>query len=73
MKYYSYNEYTPDDPNANLVITVSEEEILSAYWPYWSMKGMQKYGKEEFERVYSKQDCIDDWVVINWALESKGD
>jgi hypothetical protein len=30
-----------------------------------------KFGQEDFEANYSEKDCIDDWVVVNWAWELK--
>jgi hypothetical protein len=32
---------------------------------------IHKYGREEFERNWSKIECIEDWVTVNWAWESK--
>lgn len=69
MKHYSYNEYTPD-PTKQVVVTLSEQEILDRYWNRWKELMIKKFGKDCFEKNYTKQDCIDDWVVINWAWES---
>lgn len=75
MKYYSYNEYDPDSPLADhtggYVVTLSEEEILNQYWDYWYGRMCQKFGKDEVDDIYNKQDCIDDWVVVHWAWEVK--
>jgi hypothetical protein len=30
-----------------------------------------KFGKEEVDRKFSFEDCLDDWVIINWAWEVK--
>lgn len=68
MKYYSYNEYRPDTPDDhNMVITMSEEEILREYWDYWSDKMAKKYGKNSPK--ICKQLCIEEWVVVHWAWE----
>jgi hypothetical protein len=40
------------------------------YWDYWYEKMCAKYGKEYVDDNYSKDDCINDWVVVNWAVES---
>ena len=44
---------------------------MENYYPYWSKAMIKKYGQEEFDKTYCKLDCIDDWVVVNWAWESK--
>jgi hypothetical protein len=75
MKYWCYNEYDPDSPKADeyggYVVTLCEDEILKHYYPYWSGEMIKKFGQEEFDKTYCKLDCIDDWVVVNWAWESK--
>jgi len=74
MKYYSYNEYDPESPMADekggYVVTKSEAEILREYWPYWYDRMCKKFGQEEVDAKFSKQDCIDDWIIVNWAWES---
>lgn len=75
MKYWSYNEYDPDSPLADetggYVVTLSEEEVLKDYWPYWYKKMCEKFGKEHVDTNYSQQDCVDDWCIVHWAWESK--
>ena len=70
MRYYCYNEYT-EDPNANPVVTVSEEDVRRDYYPFWYDKMCKKYSKEHVDKTYSFEDCLDDWIVVNWAWESK--
>lgn len=71
VKYYSYNEYVPDDEeNKHQVVTKSEDEIIEQYYPYWYSKMCDKFGKDYVDANYNKFDCIDDWVVIHWAWES---
>ena len=70
MKYYSIAY--PDGDN-DVVETLSEAEILSEYWDYWYELMCKKYGKDEVDANYSKQDCIDDWVIVHWAWESTND
>ena len=72
MRYWSYNEQTESLDDA-IVVTVSDDEILNQYWPWWYSKMCEKFGKEVVDRDYSKQDCIDDWVVVHWAWEVKDD
>jgi len=72
MRYWSYNEQTEKDGvEGNVVLTVSDEDILKEYWPYWYEKMCEKFGKEHVDANYCPEDCIDDFVVIHWAWESK--
>lgn len=50
--------------------TLSEEEILAQYYDYWSKQMMTRCGVDFFKERFSAKDCIDDWVVIHWAVES---
>ena len=68
MRYFSYNEY---DENGGHVVTQSEEEIREQYWPYWYGKMCDKFGKEHVDQNYSFEECLEDWIVVNWAWESK--
>lgn len=72
MKYYCYDTYSfkvngDIDP---YVIEYSETEILNMFWDYWKEKMIKKFGKEHFEANYSEKDCIEDWIVVNWAWEA---
>lgn len=60
----------PDDNGNNVKETISEDEILKQYWNYWYEKMCAKYGRDIVDTNYTKQDCIDDWVTINWAYET---
>ena len=66
MRYYSYNEYV-EDPDINSVVTVSEEDIRRDYYPWWYDKMCKKYGKNHVDATYSFEDCLEDWIVVNWA------
>jgi hypothetical protein len=68
MRYYSYNEY---DDQGGHIVTMSEEEIRQKYWPYWYKKMCAKFGQELVDEKYSFEDCLDDWIVVNWAWEVK--
>ena len=68
MKYWSFSY--PDLNDTDIVETFSEDEIIDQYYPWWSDKMRKKYGEEYFEKTYCEKDCIDDWVVVNWAWES---
>lgn len=69
MRYFSYDE--PDENFNNVVVTKSEEEIRKEYYPLWYEKMCKKFGKEVVDRDYSFEDCLDDWIVVNWAWEVK--
>ena len=69
MKYYSYNTWITQ-PSDSFVVTLSEEEIIKEYWDYWQERMIAKFGKEHFETNFSEKDCIEDWVVVNWAWET---
>lgn len=72
MRYFSYNEYDPDHPNAvdgGYVVTVSEEDIRREYYPFWYSKMCEKFGQEYVDENYTFYDCLDDWIVVNWAWE----
>ena len=68
MKYWSMSY--PDDDGNDMVETLSEDEIIAQYYPYWSGRMIEKYGQEEFDKTWSKKECIEDWVVVHWAWES---
>lgn len=67
MRYYSYNEYSTDPSVDNYVVTVSEQDIHRDYYPYWYGRMCEKFGKEHVDKTYSFEDCLDDWIVVNWA------
>ncbi len=75
MRYYSYNEYDPDSPLADesggYVVTLSEEDIRKNYYPYWYKRMCEKYEQSYVDQNYSFEDCLSDWIVGNWAWESK--
>lgn len=68
MRYYSYDEPTED--GGNRTITMSEDEIIESYWPWWYERMCEKYGKERVDLNYCKKDCINDWIIVHWARES---
>jgi hypothetical protein len=70
-RYYSYNEFDEDFEEYGYVVTKSEDEIREEYWPYWYGKMCDKFGKENVDSKYTFEDCLDDWIVVNWAWESK--
>ena len=69
MKYYTYVQPGKDDQPEEF--TFSEQDIIRTYYPYWREQMIKKFGQEQFERNWCQSDCIDDWIVINWAWESQ--
>ena len=73
MRYWTIAE--PKDPEKDdfspEYFTYSDEEILKEYWDYWYGRMCDKFGKDHVDANYSPQDCIDDWVIVHWATESK--
>jgi hypothetical protein len=69
MRYWTIATPHPetDEP---VYETFSEKEIFSKYWEEWSAKMIAKYGQEQFDKGWSREECIEDWVTVNWAWES---
>lgn len=65
--------YYPGENGEERYETLSEVEIIATYWDYWYGKMCERFGKDHVDLNYCKQDCIDDWTVVNWAVESKDD
>jgi hypothetical protein len=72
MRYFCYDELVEPDSGTS-VVTVSEEDIRKEYYPWWRERMIKKYGEQEFEKCWSFEDCLEDWMVTNWAWEVKDD
>ena len=57
---YCYNEL--DNPD---IQEITDDEIIKEYWNYWCEQML----KVKKGHLISRQNCIEDWVVINWAWE----
>ena len=71
MKYWLYAE--PAGKSNEPVWTImSEDAIIACYWDYWESR-MVAYNKSQglpvLENV-TRNNCIYDWVVVNWAQEA---
>jgi len=66
MRYFSYDELVEPGEGTS-VVTVSEDDIRKEYYPRWYEKMCKKYGKEEVDKNWSFEDCLEDWVTINYA------
>lgn len=72
MYMKTYKIVYPDENDNTVTEILTEEEILNEYWDYWYYRMCQKFGEEHVKKNYTKQDCIDDWMVVHWAtLENK--
>lgn len=60
----------PGDNGDIVYETLSDDDIIEQYFPFWWGKMIEKFGLEECEKNWSKKECIDDWVTIHWATES---
>ena len=58
MRYFKYQ-----DPSGEEIL--SEDEILDAYYLYWSNQ-MIKVNKLP---MVTEQHCLDDWITVYWAWE----
>lgn len=64
QKYYTI--CFPGEYGQNVVETWSEEQILKSYYAHWTHKMVQANKHDQV----SEQQCIDDWVVVHWAVET---
>ena len=64
MRYFSYSYASGTGRDID---TVSEDDIIRDYYPSWSIKMIEKYGEEEFNKTYSHQHCIDVWIMLHSA------
>ena len=71
MRYFCYNETGGERGETHIVVTISEDEIREDYWDHWYFLMCKKFGKEHVDNNYNFQDCLEDWITVNWAWESK--
>lgn len=73
MRVFCYSEYDPEDPRADEYggydVVVTEEDIRRDYWPYWYKRMCEKFEQAYVDEHYTFADCLDDWIVVNWAVE----
>lgn len=70
-KIYTYNEpiFQGGALVGNDVLEKTEEQIIAEYWDHWSTRMIAKYG--EGHELITKKNCIEDWVIVNWAWEKE--
>lgn len=67
MKKYKRAEW--DYFGYEKVTSFTEDEILDLYWDYWRQQMYLKYGYDS--QLITPQNCIQDWVLLNYAWEDK--
>jgi len=72
MKTWAYDEPNKDGTNNHVVVT--EVEILRLYWDNWEARMQIAVLKPNtmaylMPELITKENCIDDWVSVNWAYE----
>ena len=71
MKTYCYNEPIFDSEGNvvdNTVMEVTEDGIINMYWPHWAHNMYKRFGNNI---ELKPEDCIGDWIQVNWAWEKK--
>ena len=63
MKYYLIS--FPGEHGQHVDETWSEDQIIAAYYTYWTGKMIQNCPDEPLDR----ERCIEDWCVVHWAVE----
>ncbi len=58
----------PDENWEPIEIYVTEDEIIAKYWEYWQA-GMRDCKHKKQESEITRENCIDDFVVVHWATE----
>jgi len=48
---------------------LTEEEIRKSYYSYWYQKMCDKFGQETTDNQYTFENCLEDWIITNWAIE----
>ncbi len=56
----------PGEYGQNVQETWRQDQILNSYYPYWKGK-MLEAGKGD---MITTENCLDDWIVVNWAVET---
>ena len=67
MRYFQVCEPSEEDPSVPVFLTYSEDNIREEYYPYWQSEMEKKFGPG----TYPFEDCLEEWIVVNWAVEVK--
>lgn len=63
LKIYLVNELGLDKP-----LIYTEKHILDEYYSYWSQVMLEHTNRSP---LITEKNCIEDWIVVNWAWELK--
>jgi len=66
MRYYSFAYPLDGD---DVVETLSEDDIISQYYTYWSIKMLKNVRDADI----SRENCIEDWKTLHWVWEVNGE
>jgi len=69
LRRFEIHYPNPDNPNQDCCEVLDELDIHKQYWDYWYRAMCLKLGSDIVDKHYSWADCLDDWIVINWAKE----
>lgn len=64
IKYYTIS--FPGEFGQHVVETWSTTQILDSYFRYWCTKMIESGHGDQV----SEEQCIDDWCVVHWAVET---
>lgn len=64
MRYFKY--YEPDENDNDVQIIMSEDEIISSYYPFWKEQAIRKHG-ENIDLSFDR--CLEEWICVHWAKE----
>ena len=67
MKTFICYEDDPEDPAGGITLEYTEDDIIAEYWEFW-VSQLKRVGRED---LISRENCIEDWIAVNWALEKK--
>lgn len=62
-----HKDLDPDDPTTHYSVTYTEQEIIDEYFDFWYIRMVKKFGVGH--HLITRENCIDDWIVSNWAWE----
>lgn len=64
MKYWTI--VFPGEFGQHVQETWNEDQIIKSYYTYWSGKMIQNVEDPDL----SRENCIDDWKVVHWAMQT---
>jgi hypothetical protein len=65
MRYWTF--LTQGEFGQHVQETFSEDQIIESYYQYWANKCINALVDPA---KINRQNCIDDWCVVNWAEET---